>query len=320
MIRKTQFAVAVAALMAAPAFAGTTVDANAEFDTGYYNQGRGSQQGGRIEVNIAGKAEKDGYFVAGRGTAILAKGTNNTAGVDDAWVQIGSSMVDVKLGRFEAADLWPTPGDVVRVGGIYTTNILRGRATYNNVYADDRFHAAVTANLAPGTSLEVGLVDKKSVGGVAASAKGIRPSIGFSAGGINARVGGEFGSMGDGAGNTSSFNGLGATASMAFMPGVTGRINLASGKTNSTAAVAELKRSAMLLGVDVAGVNLSVETGKDTQGAVTTKRNGLFAAYTMPLFDIKGASVAPAIGTQSTDVNGVKTTDTRLAVRVHYDF
>jgi hypothetical protein len=324
-------AVAAAVVLAAPAFANTTTDvsANAEFDTGFQSgdvkASNGSFQGGRIEINVSGKAEANGYFVAGRGT-VLAGNAGNNAGVDDAWVQAGSAAFDVKLGRFEAADLYATPGDVFRIGGagLATTNLLRGRTTYTGAAGNnDRLHMALTANVAPGVSIEVGVVDAKDVSNVAANggkggAKGIRPSVGLSFGAFSGRVGFESGKRDDGAGGSVSFNTVGGTAKFDLGGGMAARANFSTGKTKFAT---EVKNTSVLLGFDVAGLNLSVESGKTTTGATNTKTTGLFAAYTLPLFDVKGATIAPAIGSyKDKPSTGGSTSQTKVGFRVHYDF
>lgn len=318
MFKHTRLALAVLAAAAAPAFAATTVDANAEFDTGVENNGKGSFQGGRIETNISGRAQGDGGFVAGRGTVIV--GRNGGASVDDAWVQLGTSSVDVKLGRFEAADLYPTPADVVRIGGVYQTNTLRGRD-------DNRVHAAVTFNMAPGLALELGLVDKKDTS--AAGAKGVRPVLSYASGALSLKVGLESGKITDSVTDATttpatvtyseaSFSGVGAAVTYALGGGTNVRAALANGTFKYVAG--DKKRSSMLLGVDVGSLSASFESGKDEQNSATTKYSAIFAGYTMPLFGIKGASLTPAVGSQSTDVAGTKTTTTKVAARIHYDF
>ncbi|MEY8877005.1 MAG: carbohydrate porin [Leptothrix sp. (in: b-proteobacteria)] len=325
-------AVAAAVVLAAPAFANTTTDvsANAEFDTGFQSgdnkAANGSSQVGRIEINVSGKAEANGYFVAGRGT-VLAGNAGNNAGVDDAWVQAGSAAFDVKLGRFEAADLYATPGDVFRIGGagLGTTNLLRGRTTYSTTN-NDRLHMALTANVAPGVSIEVGVVDTKEVAsgavGGKGGAKGIRPSVGFAFGAFSARVGFETGKVDDtttvATTDSASFTTFGGTAKFDLGGGMAVRANASSGKVKSGT---EVKNSTVLLGFDVAGLNLSVESGKTTTGATNTKTTGLFAAYTLPLFDIKGATIAPAVGSYKDKPSaGTSTSQTKVGFRVHYDF
>jgi len=305
--RIAQAAVAALAIVAAPAFAGTTVDANAEFDTGSANK-TGSFQGGRVETNISGRAEGNGGFVASKGTVIV--GRNGGASVDDAWVQLGTSAVDVKLGRFEAADLYGTPADVVRIGGVYQTNTLRGRD-------DNRVHAAVTFNAAPGVSIELGLVDKKDT--TAAGAKGIRPVVSYSADALSLKVGLESGKTNASVTDPEySFSGFGAAVSYALSGGVTLRANFANGTFKG--ATDDTKKSAVLVGADVGAFSASFESGKTDVGSASTKVNGFFAGYTMPLFGIKGASLTPAIGSGSTDDGTTKVTTTKFAVRVHYDF
>ena len=95
MIRKTQAALAIAALFAAPAFAAVSLDANVELDTTYQNANRGASQSGRVELNAASKSEKGGGFVAARASHMAGKGGATT--VDDMWVQFGNASGDIKL-------------------------------------------------------------------------------------------------------------------------------------------------------------------------------------------------------------------------------
>lgn len=73
MIRKTQLAVAVAALISAPAFAAVGFDANVELDNTYRNNARGIEQSGRVELNAFSKSDKGGGFVAGRASYMANK-------------------------------------------------------------------------------------------------------------------------------------------------------------------------------------------------------------------------------------------------------
>jgi len=318
MQRFIKLSAVMAAIIAAPAFAAINVDGNAEFDTGVAS-GNGSDkssfQGGRIELNFAGRAEGNGGFVAGRGTVIA--GNSGTAGIDDAWVQAGTAAADVKLGRFEASDLYPTPGDVFRIGGagLTTTNVLRGRQTYAPT-SNDRVHLALTANLGA-ASLEVGLVDTKDVSTAGkGGSKGIRPTVGFAAGPVNARIGFETGKTADGA-SQASFSGFGgglsAAAGMATL-----RFNFGSNKTKLSTG--DVKTTGFLVGADVGALNVSFESGKKTVGATDTKTTGVFAAYAIPLFGIKGATFQPAFGTGTDKTGATKTTVTKVGARVHYDF
>ena len=168
MIRKTQAALAIAALFATPAFAAASFDANIELDTDYRNAGRGAAQGGRVELNAAGKAGTDG-FVAGR-ASFLAKKDSTTA-VDDMWVQFGNASGDIKLGRFEAADLFPLGKDVMvedndklDAADGFRANKFRGRTS--------SAHAALNLNVGGGLGFELGVMaDKKNTG--------VRPVVSF---------------------------------------------------------------------------------------------------------------------------------------------
>lgn len=162
------FTLCMGSAIAAPAF-----DANIEFDNTYRSGTKvkntadeGMSQGGRVELNVSGKAGAD-MFVAAR-TSLLAK-KDGTAATDDMWVQVGSAKGDVKLGRFEAADLFPLAQDTLinHAGNVYAGNTLRGRKDVSV------FHAAGTLNLGSGMSLELGMIETKSL----ASASGIRPVL-----------------------------------------------------------------------------------------------------------------------------------------------
>ena len=89
-------------------------DANLELDTTYTNKvsapntnarAGGLDLGGRVEVNAGAKATNGASFVAGRASLLLNK--KGETAVDDMWVQFGNAGADVKLGRFEAMDLFP---------------------------------------------------------------------------------------------------------------------------------------------------------------------------------------------------------------------
>ena len=300
-------ALAVALALAAPAFAATDLSANVELDTGTQNikstNTKGSYQAGRIEANLTGRVEGNGGFIAGKASAIL--GRTGSASTDDAWVQIGTAAFDVKLGRFEATDLYPTPADAARIGGLYGTNALRGR------FSDNRAHAAATFNLGTGVALELGLVDVKDVG-AAGGAKGVRPVLSYGAGPLSLKLGLESGKTDDGTAEA-SFSGAGAAVAYAVNSGLTLRAQVSSG-TDKLAA-GDVKKHASLVGVSAGGLNLSVESGKTG----TTKYSGAFGGYTFGLFDIKGASMTPSFGTQSVDT-GSKVTDSKFAIRVNYTF
>jgi hypothetical protein len=293
MIRKTQFAVAVAALFAAPAFAAVGFDANVEMDTKYQNNGRGASQGGRVELNAFSKTDKGGGFVAGRASYMAGKG--NTVGVDDMWVQIGNSAGDIKLGRFEAADLFPAGKDViVEDGGSadgYRSNKFRGR---NQTGGDNSAHAALNLNAGGGVGFELGLMaDKKNVG--------VRPVVSFGMNGFSAKVGLESGKNAAGA----KVNGAGITVGTT-MAGAGLNVNFGSGK------VGGVKGSSFGVNATFGPAGLGYILDKNG----SNKDSVVYAAYSLPLFGT-GATITPA-ASYAKGTN--KDKQIGLAARINYAF
>lgn len=296
MIRKTQFAVAIAALISAPAFAAVGWDANIELDTTYQNNGRGASQSGRVELNAFSKTDKGGGFVAGRASLIAGKSgtTKNEALVDDMWVQIGNASGDIKLGRFEAADVFPVGKDViVEDGGTptgYRTNTFRGRTS--------DAHAALTLNAGNGIGFELGVM-------AAAKNTGIRPVVSFGMNGFSAKVGLENGK--NAAGKKVSGAGLTVGTTMA---GVGLNASFGSGKVDG------VKGSSFGLNgtFGPAGIGYIMDKTDFTTG--TKKENTVYAAYSLPLFDT-GATITPAASYGKADG---ETKRIGLRLRVNYAF
>jgi hypothetical protein len=295
MIRKSQLALAIAALISAPAFAAVGFDANVEMDTDYRNNSRGASQGGRVELNAFSKADKGGGFVAGRASYMAGKG--GSVGVDDMWVQIGNSAGDVKLGRFEGADLFPTGKDTIAEDGGsaagYRANAFRGRTS--------DLHAALNLNAGGGVGFELGLM-------AAAKNVGIRPVVSFGMDGFTAKVGLENGKNAAGA----KVSGAGLTVGTT-MAGAGVNLNFASGSTTAAAAgSAAVKGSAF-------GVNATVGAagvGYVLEKSGSNKDNIFYAAYSLPLFDT-GATITPA-ASYAKGTNMPKNIGLRM--RVNYAF
>lgn len=276
MIRKTQLAVAVAALISAPAFAAVGFDANVEMDNTYQNNGRGISQTGRVELNAYSKTDKGGGFVAGRASYMAGK-TGTTVGIDDMWVQIGNASGDVKLGRFEAADLFPLGKDVmVEDGGApsgYRTNVFRGRNSTN------AFHGAVNLNAGNGVGVEIGVMAKADdAAGSKKTFVGIRPLVSFGMNGFSAKLGVESGKDGTGA----KVNGVGLTVGTT-MAGAGLNLSVGSGKVGGVKGTSFGLNATM----GAAGVGYIL----DKNGSA--KENTFYAAYSLPLFDT-GATITPA--------------------------
>lgn len=314
------FAVAAAAL---PAYA-IDMNANMEFDNLIENQKRGISQGGRVEFNVSGKGGP-GYFVAGR-ASFLAKKDGN-AGIDDMWVQGGNATADVKLGRFEGADLFPLPRDAyVPYAGAapYRTNVLRGRfgnqdtSTPNGTVNRGVFHAAGTLNVGGGVSVELGIVEaQKSTN----SAKGFRPVVSYAAGPLTLRAAAEAikfpGTVG--AGNTytagRSETGFGFTGAY-DIGGIKPILNFAAGKD-----AAGNKTNTVGVVVDTAfGATVGYIQGVTKLPGADFKVSTAYGAYTLGLFGIQGASMTLAVAVSSGSGSNTAPDEKGGKVRINYTF
>jgi len=305
LLQATSGAVLLACALSAQAAA--EFGANVELDNTYRDGSavasgdKGISQAGRVEVGVTAKAGDD-MFVAGRTTFLTQK--NGTVSTDDMWVQFGNKTGDVKLGRFEAADLFPVVNDTLvnHAGSVYYTNTLRGRM------GSDTFHAAGTVNFGSNMSFELGLIDgtKNTIAATAPNAKGVRAVFSFGAGAFSGRVGVESGEYAPiGTADANKVNGAGATGT--FDAGSFKlTANYASGRQN---AVSNNRQSAMALTVGAGGLGAGFITGTNEKAGGEQKVQTTYVAYTMPLFGVKGASITPAISnsTLSDNVTGAST-------------
>jgi hypothetical protein len=300
------FKLAAAAALCATAFAAhadVAFDANLELDTTATNKvdapnrnARDSDvsMGGRVELNAAAKAMSGDSFVAGRASLLLKK--DGDTGVDDMWVQFGNAGMDVKLGRFEAMDLFPVGKDTVleEAGyGAYKANKLRGR------FGRDTAHGALGFNAGP-ARVELGLVYSKDAG----EARGFRPAVSFTTGPMTIRAGIESVKI---VGSTAgSENGVGLSLGYALNKDSNLNVNFAKKEDDKTFGVNAT--------FGAAGVGLIVGKGATAADKVTT----VYAAYSLPLFGVKGASITPAL---SLSKGGTGTDNqTALRVRINYAF
>lgn len=293
---------AVAALCAsAAAHAGVAFDANLETNTDFHKETATQDSvtnGGRVEINAAAEAKNGDYFVKARGTMLVGL-TGDGVSIDDAWVQAGSSFADVKVGRFEAMDLFPLGKDVsgnIDMGGVgYKANVLRGRIK------DGRLHAAVGVNASPAIRFELGLVTEKQAEG---KSYGLRPVVQFNTGALTLRAGIEALKT-DGGGASST--GLGLTAGYAMDSNTTINANFSN---NS-----KLDKNAFGLNATFGPAGVGFVQAKDK--ATNVKGTTFYAAYSFSLLGVKGATITPALGIYK-ETN--KSSDTQLRVRINYAF
>ena len=273
--------VALASLLACASYAQADVafDANLELDSTYTNKvsapntnarAGGLDLGGRVEVNAGAKATNGDSFVAGRASLLLNKKGETAA--DDMWVQFGNAGADVKLGRFEAMDLFPLGKDTVvedNTYGGYRANALRGR------FGSGVFHGAIGVNASSAVRMEIGLVETKEAG----KAKGIRPALTYTAGNLTLRGGFENVKVNGVAG---SQNGVGLSAGFAVDKDTAVNVNFAKKEDDKSFGVNAV--------MGAAGLGVIKSTG-----AGTSKSTTVYAAYTLPLMGVKGASITPAL-------------------------
>lgn len=280
--------------------AAVAFDANLELDTTYANQVKapygnvragGMELGGRIEVNAGGKTSNGDAFVAARASLLLNK--KGETAVDDMWVQFGNARGDMKLGRFEAMDLFPLGKDTIvetNTYGGYQANSLRGRM------GSGVFHGAIGLNASSALRLELGLVETKEAG----KAKGLRPALTYTAGNLTLRGGLESVKVN---GMTGSQNGVGVSAGFALSKDAAVNVNFAKKEDDKSFGVNAT--------IGAAGVGLI-----QSKGLGTNKGTTVYAAYTLPLMDVKGASVTPAVSF----AKGPKGTDDQFAFRVRINY
>jgi hypothetical protein len=291
-------AIAAASIFAFTAHAGVSFDANIEHNITKASK-KDADSGGRVELNAHAEMVRQGdHFINAKATLEVPTGSGDV-GIADAWVQFGTSAVDLRIGRQEAADLFPLGKDVVveaadgAIGG-YRANKLRGRVTTGAL------HAVVGFNAGPGLRAEMGLVTKKDDG-----YHGIRPTVVYSAGDLTLRAG--FESIKQD-GNDSTKSGYGVSAGYAFGHNASLNINYAKSS----------KLKGQSFGVNANFGDAGFGFVQDKDNADNRKVDTFYAAYTFPLFGLNGASITPAIShSKATNVND---NVTALRVRFNYAF
>jgi hypothetical protein len=305
--------VAAALSLAGTTFAAAVVDANIELDNTSRDGNavaaadKGLSQSGRLELNISNKTGAD-VFVAGRASFLALK--NGNVGTDDMWLQIGSSTADVKLGRFEAADLFPLAGDTLinHAGAVYAANSLRGRK------GSDAFHAAGTYNIGSGLSFELGVIQTTTNTLIASTARGIRPVLSYVSGPVSVRLGLEQGNYNSG----NKISGYGLTASYdAGSIKFTGNASL--GKQDATVNETQ---GAYGLTAAMGGLVVGAIVGKNDQTGGEIKVQTGYVSYAMPLLGVKGATITPALSLSKMQNSAAKTDaeETSFRVRLNYVF
>ncbi|MFM2262447.1 MAG: hypothetical protein RI959_1123 [Pseudomonadota bacterium] len=285
---------AAAALAAASlAHADVSIGANIEHDI-TKAKGADMASSGRVEVGLGAKATMGDSFVAGRLAVEAGTAGGASPAIADAWVQFGTSSVDLKLGRFEGIGLDAKGKDTYIVGraaGYHgTTGAVRGRVATGQV------HAALGINAAPGLRFELGMVSAQT-----GQANGFRPVVSYTSGPLSISAGIEM------LKNTATGSQTGFGTVLGYDLGGGTSIGATLAKNNDT--------DASTYGAFANIGALGVGYVHDDNGANVTS-NAFYAAYTLPLLDVKGASLTPAISFGKN--NGVSDSGVRL--RFNYTF
>jgi len=304
LFAKSGVAVA-AALLVTSAMADVGFNANIETNTTKVSEKK-LDSGGRVEVNANAALAKNGdNFVNAKGTLEIPL-NGDKVGIADAWIHLGNNTVDLKYGRFEAVDLFPLGKDVVAesAGGAagYRANALRGR--FNTGQA----HAAIGLNAAEGLRFELGFVtEKDSNTGDADPSKhthykhGIRPTLTYTADALTLRAGIESISSSDASAKSQTGTALGV--GYALNDSTSMNLNMAN---NSDA-------DASSLGLNFTAGAFGAGWVQDKTG--DAKQSTVYAAYSMPLLGVKGATITPAVSQSKADGK-----DSVSAVRVRMNF
>jgi hypothetical protein len=220
-----------AVLLVAPAaFAETTstmsisgdVETNSTFEISTTEKGAGNddltQTGmthdGRTHITFDGRTESDsGWFGAAKGDAMIA--TSGTTGVDDAWVQFGTSSFSMLVGRVEMESAFSKGQDTYiaeapNMPGRYQGDFFRGRVGggAGHVQMDfnlgeasafqlgimlggaDQGTTYVSTSTDPNTGAVVTEVLSTDIG---VNVWGARPQFKYSSGSLTVKLTGEFG-------------------------------------------------------------------------------------------------------------------------------
>lgn len=306
LIAKSGIAIA-AAILATSALADVGFNANIETNTTKASEKK-LDSGGRVEVNANAELVKNGdNFVNAKGTVEIPL-NGDKVGIADAWIQFGNSTVDLKYGRFEGTDLFPLGKDVVveSAGGAsgYRANALRGR------FSSGQVHAAVGLNAAPGLRIELGLVSEKDSDTSNADAAqhthfnhGVRPTLVYTAGALTLRAGVESISSSNAAAESQT----GAALSVGYALNSSTNINLNAASNSDS--------DASSLGLNVTAGQFGVGLLQDKSG--DAKQSTVYAAYSMSLLGVKGATITPAVSHSKAD--GLDSV-TAVRVRMNYAF
>lgn len=325
-------ALAAAFVAVSSAHAAVSIDANIENDTTYKapqdtssttSNKSSTANGGRVEINFNAELLKSGdNFVNARTSLIMPTGSGS-AGVDDAWIQLGNSAADLKVGRYESVDMFPLGKDTLVVPAVtagYRGNTLRGRTATGQLQATGGYNASSSLRFA----LDV-------VSGADGYTYGVRPSVSYTAGALVLRAAGEslrqdaYTSTGTGTANVVAADGstvvvttqttTNNAASSTQGYGLTATYKLSSSSLINASYAQNTDTDSKSFGLNAVFGDFGIGAIQDKTG--DTSSNTFYAAYSFPLLGVKGASITPALSVS--DGTGVGNLNA-MRVRLNYAF
>lgn len=310
MQTRIRLVAAAAALVAAGAAqAAVAFDANLELDlTTRSGDTTAAQESlitsGRVELNANAALVKSGdNFVNARASLIVPVNGDEVT-MDDVWLQLGNSAVDLKIGRFEATDLFPVAKDTVldyaETAG-YHANTLRGR------FKDGRTHMSAGFNAGSGLRFELGLVSEKKEN--PALAYGLRPLVTYTTGALTLRAGLESYKA-----SGVSYTGTALSAGYALTKDANVNVNYAS--LDGDNKVADAASLGLNLVYGAFGIGYVRDTNKAFLAAAEANVDTVYAAYSFPLMGVKGATITPAFSVSKGEAKDL----TAFRVRFNYAF
>ena len=298
-----------AACLSTTAAADTQISANIEINTDAVNKDTTTfDQNGRVEVVTASTKTMGDNFVEGKGVIELT--TDGGTSIADVYLKMGNSSWDAQVGRFEGVNLFPLGKDVMvehAGSSVYGANKARGRA------GDDGGQLAIHFKPSDAVSVELGTMigDDDTAGDNGSAISAFRPTVTFAADGFSVTAGMEVLNYDLTAGGSKEVTGYGITTN--FMAG-DASINLSYASLDDDTANQETNSFAANATMGDFGVGLiySDDDNNGTTSDVTTA----YAAYSMPVLDIDGATMTVA-GSVS-ESGGADATALRL--RFNYSF
>lgn len=290
-------------------------DANLEVNTDAINKEIGDttfDQNGRVELNASSKHTSGDYFIFAKGTLLVT--TDGDTNVDDSFIQLGNSHYNFQLGRFEANNLFPLGKDtIVEHAGdvsVYQANMARGRA------GSDGGQIAFNMSASENFQFQLGTIygDDDADGDNSTAFSGIRPIVTYAADGFSLSAGYERVKY-DGTNNVDK-SGVALTA------------NFDIGEANLNLSVANMEDKETDQKVRSYSANLT--QGNFGIGFISSEEDNLagldptvmttYLAYTLPLFDIEGATVTLAGSYSVADDVADDVNDKTIASRVRFNY